>query len=97
MAVAAGVVFFSLLAIFPAITALVSLYGLFADARSIADHLSLAAGIMPQGAFELLRDQVLRIAGADSGGRLTVGFLFGLALALWSANAGMKQFSTRST
>src|SRR5688572_29987714 len=40
LAVAAGVAFFGLLAMFPAITAFVSLYGLFAKATSISDHLS---------------------------------------------------------
>ena len=89
MAVAAGVVFYGLLAVFPAITALVSSYGLFADVSTIGDHLSVAEGVMPQASFDLLRDQVLRIAG-NSGGGLTLGFLFGLGLALWSANAGMK-------
>jgi membrane protein len=50
LAVAAGVVFYSLLAIFPAIGAFVSLYGLIADASTIDSHLSLAAGIFPAGA-----------------------------------------------
>jgi membrane protein len=89
LAVAAGVVFYSLLAVFPAITALVSSYGLFADVNTIGDHLSLASGILPDASFNLLRDQVLRIAGNNQGG-LTFGLIFGFALALWSANAGMK-------
>src|SRR3954467_6522148 len=41
LAVAAGVVFYGLLAIFPAVTAFVSLYGLFAKASTISDHLTL--------------------------------------------------------
>jgi hypothetical protein len=44
LAVAAGVVFYALLALFPALTAIVSLYGLFANASTITDHLSMAAG-----------------------------------------------------
>src|ERR1700690_2070082 len=48
LAVAAGVVFYSLLAIFPAIAAFVSLYGLVADASTIDSRLSLAAGIFPR-------------------------------------------------
>jgi len=85
LAVAAGVVFYGLLAVFPAVTALVSLYGLFASASAISDHLSL---ILPQGAVDLLREQIGRLT-AD-GGKLGFGFIFGLAVALWSANAGMK-------
>ena len=89
VAVAGGVVFYALLAIFPALTALVSSYGLFAEAKTIGGHLSLAAGIMPDAAFELVRDQMLRIAGNSQSG-LTLGFAAGVGLALWSANAGMK-------
>jgi membrane protein len=86
--VAAGVVFYGLLAVFPAVTALVSLYGLFASASAIGDHLSLLAGILPQGTVDLLGEQIGRLT-AD-GGKLRFGFVFGLAVALWSANAGMK-------
>jgi hypothetical protein len=58
LAVAAGVVFYGLLAIFPALTALVSLYGLFASPVAIGDHLSHAAGILPQGTVDILREQI---------------------------------------
>ena len=89
LAVAAGVVFYGLLALFPAITALVSLYGLFADAASINERLSAAAGIMPAQMLDILREQISRLA-AKSGAGLSLGFILGLAMALWSANAGMK-------
>jgi membrane protein len=89
LAVAAGVVFYSLLAIFPAIAAFVSLYGLIADASTIDAHLSLAAGIFPAGAVDILHEQITRLT-AKSDARLSLGFITGLAVALWSANAGMK-------
>jgi membrane protein len=89
LAVAGGVVFFSLLAIFPAIAAFVSLYGLIADASTIDAHLSLAAGIFPAGAVDILHEQIARLT-AKSDARLSLGFITGLAVALWSANAGMK-------
>jgi membrane protein len=89
LAVAAGVVFYSLLAIFPAIAAFVSLYGLIADASTIDSHLSLAAGIFPAGAVDILHEQIARLT-AKSDARLGLGFTTGLAIALWSANAGMK-------
>ena len=89
LAVAAGVVFYGLLAVFPAITALVSLYGLFASSAAIGDHLSLAAGILPQGAVDILREQIGHLA-SGSGAKLGFGFVIGLAVALWTANAGMK-------
>ena len=89
LAVAAGVVFFSLLAIFPAIAAFVSLYGLVADASTIDSHLSLAAGVFPAGAVDLLHEQITRLT-AKGDAKLSFGFITGLAVALWSANAGMK-------
>jgi membrane protein len=88
-AVAAGVVFFGLLATFPAITAAVSMYGLFASYATINEHLSLLAGIVPAGGFDIVREQIERIVSKGDA-KLTAGFLFGLGLALWSANAGMK-------
>ncbi len=89
LAVAAGVVFYGLLAVFPAVTALVSLYGLFASPSAISEQLSLLAGILPQGAVDILREQIGRLT-AGSAAKLGLGFVFGLAVALWSANAGMK-------
>jgi membrane protein len=87
--IAAGVVFYAMLAVVPAITALVSLYGLFAKASTINEHLSFIASVMPGTAYELISDQVTRIAG-NNDGKLTVAFVIALGLALWSANAGMK-------
>ena len=89
LAVAAGVVFYGLLAIFPAVTAFVSLYGLFAKASTISDHLSLAAGVIPSGGVEIIQEQINRIT-AKGDARLSLAFAFSLGLALWSANAGMK-------
>src|SRR6266478_6022591 len=89
LALAAGVVFYSLVALFPAIAAGVSSYALFADAATIGKHLSIAADIVPAGALDMLGEEISRIA-AKSEGKLTFGFLLGLAIALWSANAGMK-------
>jgi membrane protein len=89
LAVAAGVVFYGLLALFPAVTAVVSLYGLFANAATISDHLSMAAGILPADAIDIVREQVGRLASKGDA-KLGFGFIIGLAVALWSANAGMK-------
>jgi membrane protein len=87
--IAAGVVFYAMLAVVPAITALVSLYGLFAKASTINQHLSFIGSVMPGTAYELVSDQITRIAG-NNDGKLTVAFVIALGLALWSANAGMK-------
>ncbi len=89
MSVAAGVTYYALLALFPAIAALVSIYGLFADPGTIQDHLNTLSGVLPGGALDIIREQVIRIASQGSG-KLGFGFVFGLGLSLWSSNAGMK-------
>jgi membrane protein len=89
LATAAGVVFFGLLAVFPAITALVSSYGLFADASTIGANLQTMAVMLPQGSFQIVQDQITRVL-AKGDTTLGVTFLFGLGLAIWSANAGVK-------
>lgn len=89
LAVAAGAAFYMLLALFPALTALVSLYGLVADPAMINNHLSLLQGVMPDEAIAIITEQITRLTQA-SPGALGIGFFLGLALALWSANAGMK-------
>jgi membrane protein len=89
LAIAAGVVFFGLLAVFPAVTALVSSYGLFADPSTIGANLQTLAVMLPEGSFQIVQDQIARVL--DKGGTaLGATFLFGLALAIWSANAGVK-------
>jgi membrane protein len=89
MLVSAGVTFFALLAIFPAIAALVSVYGLVADASTINDQLASLQGILPQGALDILSDQVKNL-NEKGNATLGVSLLFGVALSVWSANGGMK-------
>lgn len=89
MAVAAGVTFYALLAVFPGITAFVSLYGLFTDPATVSEHLAPLWGVLPDGAVEIIRDQLSRVS-SQGATRLGLGFLLSLAIALWSANAGMK-------
>jgi membrane protein len=87
--VAAGVTFYCILALFPAIAALVSLYGLFADPSTISDQVNSLSGVLPGGAQQVIGDQMSRVA-SQGNKSLGVIFLFGLAVALWSANAGVK-------
>ena len=86
---AAGVTFYALLALFPAIAAFVSIYGLFADPSQITNQLDTLAGILPGGGMEVIRDQLTRV-GSQSNGSLTLGLITGLLVSLWSANGGIK-------
>jgi membrane protein len=89
MLVAAGVTFYALLAIFPAIAALVALYGLFADPSSITATVDNLSGVVPGGALEVVRQEMNRVASAGPT-KLGVAFVFGFVVSLWSANAGIK-------
>jgi len=89
LATAAGVVFYGLLAIFPAITALVSSYGLFADPSTIAGNLQSLALMLPEGSFSIVQDQIGRVLAKETA-TLGLAFVLGLLMAIWSANAGMK-------
>ncbi|WP_050405150.1 YihY/virulence factor BrkB family protein [Bradyrhizobium embrapense] len=89
LATAAGVVFYGLLAIFPAITALVSSYGLFADPSTISSNLQSLALMLPEGSFAVVQDQIARVL-AKGTSTLGLTFAIGLLIAIWSANAGMK-------
>jgi len=87
--VAAGVTFYAILALFPATAAIVSLYGLFADATTINQHLNIVSGFLPEGALQVIGDQVKRIASQGQG-TLGAAFLGTLAFSLWGANSGTK-------
>ena len=86
---AAGVTFYTLLAIFPALAALISVYGLVADPRTVSEHLTSLQGIMPGGGLDILKEQVASLTSGDRKG-LGFGVLFGIATSLWSANQGTK-------
>lgn len=87
--VAGGVTFFGLLALFPAITALVSIYGLMADPSTISGDLQMLDRVLPESMIELIGGQVTAIASA-SGAALSVAGIAAILVALWSANGGMK-------
>jgi membrane protein len=89
LSIAGGVAFFVLLAIFPAITALVSAYGLFFNASTIANNLSLLSDIVPANVLSIVHEQAQRIA-ANSGGALSLGIVVGIFVSLWSAMSGVK-------
>lgn len=87
--IAGGVTFFVLLALFPATAALVSIYGLFADTSVLSGQLAAMAGVLPQGAIDIIGEQLSRLI-AQQTSALGLAFLLSVALSLWSANAGMK-------
>jgi membrane protein len=87
--VAGGVTFYLLLATFPAITAFVSVYGLFLDVGTVESLLYKLAAILPSAAVELIGDQMMRLAGQRHE-VLSAAFAVSTLISIWSANAGMK-------
>ena len=86
--IAAGVAFFSMLAMFPGLAALIALFGLWADPVVIQEQIALLQGIIPDDILALVDGQLNRLTSA---GATTLGWATALSilLALWSARAGV--------
>jgi len=84
---AAGVAFWTFLSIFPAMSALISVYGLVSDPAVIATHFASLAGVLPQSALELVGEQMGRLISAPPQA-LGLGLLISLLLALWYSMSG---------
>jgi membrane protein len=87
--VAGGITYFTLLAIFPALAAFVSIYGLIADVTAVRDQLQQLAQVFPASAVDLMGQQMMRLA-TERDSNLSLAALVSLLLSVWSANAGMK-------
>ena len=85
--VAAGCAFFALAAIFPALSALISIYGLSADPATVEQHFRMLSSVLPAQAYDVVVQQIHRISTAP-GGTLGWSLVVSLGLAIWSANAG---------
>lgn len=87
--VAAGVAFFTLLALFPLISACLSIYGYLADPTSAQSHLNAVSGLLPEEAWNLINNQVQSVASTSNSG-LELRIICSLILALWAAGAGIR-------
>lgn len=86
--VAAGVAFYFFMGAFPALAALISLYGLFSDPQFITQQLEGFANFLPPDSFNILVGQARAIAGS-SGAALSIGLVFGIVLTIYSATKGV--------
>jgi membrane protein len=84
---AGGVAFFAFLAVFPALIAGLTLYGLVADPAQVAQQIESLATALPEDARPIILDQ-LRAVASSSDGALTMGLIISLLAALWSASSG---------
>ena len=76
---AAGVAFYAFLSIFPALIAIVSIYGLFADPATITNQLNSMTAALPEQAKQVITDQVTALASRRS--TLGIGLIISVAIA----------------
>jgi len=86
--VSAGLAMYALLAVFPALTAAVAIYGIFASPADVIRHMQSFSGILPPGTWDLFNRQ-LQALSTQAQGSLSVAAGAGILVALWGARAGM--------
>jgi membrane protein len=91
--IAGGVAFFGFLSIFPALIAMLSLYGLVATPETVAQQVEDLSAQLPDAAAEIITNQLNAIV-ANSGSALTVGLIVSILAALWSASGGVGNLIT---
>ena len=87
--IAAGVGFFAMLSLFPALAAIVLFWSWFADPGQINSLLDLADNVVPPEVSDVIANQVTGIINAGGSGSLGTATLVSLGVALWSARAGV--------
>lgn len=87
--VSGGVTFFVLLALFPTLAMLVTVYGLFSDPEDAWGRLRFLYSVLPANVAGFIGGEMQRLA-EDSRPRLTLTLIGTLALSLWVANNGIK-------
>jgi membrane protein len=90
---AAGVAFYTLLALFPAIIAGVSIYGLVADPETVRGQIDRLTEMLSPETATILGQQIRQVT-SGAGGALGVATVIGILTALWSASSGMKALIT---
>ncbi len=90
---AGGVAFFAFLSMFPALAALVSLYGLVANPEDVARQIDAFAGALPPDIRTAIQDQMSKLT-ARSTGTLSLEAAIGIVAAIWAATKGMKALIT---
>jgi membrane protein len=86
---ASGVAFWALLSLFPALLALIALYGLIADPQDVTKQVGNALGTLSPETRTVITDQLRSIASTNDQS-LGIGLIVSVALALWSASSGLQ-------
>jgi membrane protein len=91
--IAAGVAFYWMLSLFPAIIGVVTVYGLVADAQQVREQLDPVVGGLPPDARELVYAQLIKAVEAGDSG-LTIGLVVSLLATIWAASGGTQALMT---
>ena len=86
--ISAGVAFYALLSLFPALTAMMAVSGLVLDPVDVVAQIESLSLILPQQVATIIIDQATAVAGSREGG-LGLAAILGLLLAVYSASRGM--------
>ncbi|GGG79875.1 hypothetical protein GCM10011415_31480 [Salipiger pallidus] len=86
--IAAGVEFYAFLSLFPAVSAVIAIWGYWADPAVISDQMAMMQEVMPENAYSLLSDQVGQLITAN---RSTLQWtsVVSIVLAIWSSRASV--------
>lgn len=87
--VAAGVAFFTMLAVFPLITACLSIFGYVADPAQVQNQLATISDLLPDEAWNILNTQIMAVVNAPKS-ELGLKIILSLVLSFWSAGAGIR-------
>ncbi len=91
--IAGGVTYAGVLALFPALAALVAIYGLLLDPAQIEQQVATLSNVLPAETSQMIGDELHKLVTASQGS-LGIGAAVALVLALWSASRGMSGLIT---
>ena len=86
---AAGCAFYATLSLFPAISMLISVYGLVFDPPSVVPQLAILRDLLPPPAFGLIEDRVVQLV-TQPRDHLSIGLALAFLLSFWSSASASK-------
>ncbi len=86
--IAAGVAFYAFLSIFPAMAAVIAIWGYWADPIAISEQMDLLTEMIPEVAYQLIDTQITQLISTNRS-TLQWASILSIVLAIWSARASV--------